>query len=264
MTRRSGPAVLVAATAVILSGCSLIMSLPGVPPEPMATSVVVHVVTHDAKLIGTAVGGARVTIREAATGRFLAEGRQAGGTGDTRRIMQDPRIRGKDVFDTPNAARYQTTVDIAEPTVVEVVAEGPLGYPDQLARTVKRLLLLPGHDVTGDGIVLELHGYVIDLLAPDTTASLPSSGMTVRARVRMLCSCPTQPGGLWEVGEISARLVREGVVVREGRLAYADEPSTYTGQLAAVEPGRYTLEVLAASDRSVTFGMVRRWVTVGR
>jgi len=264
MTRRPGPAVLVAATAVILSGCSLIMSLPGTPPEPITTRVVMHVVTHDAKLIGTAVGGARVTIREAATGRFLAEGRQEGGTGDTRRIMQDPRIRGAGVFGTPNAARYETTVDIAEPTMVEIVAEGPLGYPDQMARSTKRLLLLPGHDVTGDGIVLELHGYVIDVLAPDTTASLPSSGVTVRARVRMLCSCATQPGGMWEVSEVSARLVRDGVVVREGRLEYAGEPSTYTGRLPAVEPGRYALEVLAASDQSVTFGMVRRWVTVGR
>jgi hypothetical protein len=264
MTRQTGLSVFLAAIAVGLSGCSAIISRAGSPPAPMATRVVVHVVAHDAKLIGTAVGGARVTIREAASGRFLAEGRQEGGTGDTRQIMQEPRSRGAPVFTAPTGAHYEATVTIAEPTMVEVTAEGPLDYPDQMVRTAKRLLLLPGHDVTGDGIVLELHGYVVDLLAPDTTAVLPASGIAVRARVRMLCSCPTQPGGMWEVGEVTARLERDGVVVRETRLAYAGEPSTYAGQLPAVEAGRYALVVVAASEQSVNFGMVQRWVTVGR
>lgn len=264
MTGHTGLSVVLAAIAVGLSGCSAIISRPGSPPEPMATRVVVHVVARDAKLIGTAVGGARVTIREAASGRFLAEGRQVGGTGDTRRIMQEPRTRGEPVFTAPSGAHYEATVTIAEPTMVDVTAEGPLGYPDQMVRSAKRLLLLPGQNVTGDGIVLELHGYVLDLLAPDTTAVLPGSGIAVRARVRMLCSCPTQPGGMWEVGEVTARLVRDGVVVHETRLAYADEPSIYEGELPAVDAGRYALEVVAASAPTVNFGMVRRWVTVGR
>jgi len=232
---------------------------------PRATRVVTHVVTHDAKLIGTTVGGVRVTIRDVATDRVLAEGRHDGGTGDTKRIMQDPRKRGDTLFSAADGARYEATIAIATPTLVDISAEGPLGYPDQLARASKRLLLFPGRDVGGDGIVLELHGFVIDLMGPDTTQALPASAaLKVRARVRMLCSCPTQPGGMWEVRDVVARLIRDKVVVREATLTYGGEPSIYTGELSPVEPGVYQLEVLAANPAAATFGVVRRRVTITR
>jgi hypothetical protein len=226
---------------------------------------VTHVVTHDAKLIGSAVGGVRVTIRDAVTGRVLAEGVQVGATGDTKRIMQEPRRRGETLFATADGAGYETSTVLAEPTMVDISAEGPLGYPDQMARASKRILLLPGRDIAGDGIVLELHGYLVDILSPDTTRTFPaSSALPVRARVRMLCSCPTQPGSLWEVHDITARLVRDGAVIREALLAYAGKESEYRGELAQVDPGEYMLEIIAAAPSSATFGIVRRRVTVSR
>jgi hypothetical protein len=232
---------------------------------PRATRVMTHVVTHDAKLIGTAVGGVRVTIRDVATDRILAEGRHDGGTGDTKRIMQDTRKRGDTVFSAADGARYEAIVSIAAPTMVEVTAEGPLGYPDQLARASKRLLLLPGRDVGGDGIVLELHGFIIDLMGPDTTQALSApSPIGIRARVRMLCSCPTQPGGLWEVRDVIARLVRGNQVIAETALTYAGESSVYTGAFAPVAAGVYQLEVIAANPTAATFGIVRRRITIVR
>ncbi|WP_145978922.1 hypothetical protein [Gemmatimonas phototrophica] len=250
----------------VLSGCaSTSTPRPTDLTTPRPTRVVTHVVTHDAKLIGSAVGGVRVTIRDVTTDRILAEGQHDGGTGDTKRIMQDLRKRGDTLFAATGGARYEATVAIAAPTLVDISAEGPLGYPDQLTRASKRLLLFPGRDVGGDGIVLELHGYVIDLMGPDTTQALPaSSALRVRARVRMLCSCPTQPGGMWEVRDVVARLVRNGVVVREGALTYGGESSIYTGELAPVESGVYQLEVLAANPGAATFGIVRRRVTIVR
>lgn len=255
----------VAAALVVLAGCASFGRSGSAPSvqAPTATRIVTHVVTHDAKLIGSAVGGVRVTIREAATGRILAEGRHDGGTGDTRLIMQEPRKRGQAVFTAGDGAKFETSITLSEPTMVEVTAEGPLNYPDQMARTSKRLWLFPGRDVTGDGIVLEMHGYVIDLLAPDTTATIgASSKITVRARVRMLCSCPTQPGGMWEVSDLVVRLVRDGKIYREQKLSYANEASTYAAEFDAPEAGSYALEVLAANPQAATFGMVRRWVTV--
>jgi hypothetical protein len=225
----------------------------------------VHAVTHDAKLIGTTVGGVRITIVDVATGRLLADGRHEGATGDTRRIMQTPRTRGDTVFTAADGARFETTLTLRAPTLVEVAAEGPLGYPDQMARTAKRMVLVPGRDVLGDGIVLELHGYVLDLLAPDTTTALPAGApLAVRARVRMLCSCPTQPGGMWEVSAVEARLLQDGRVVQRASLAYAGEASHYAGTLPSPGAGRYTLEVVAASPGSATFGVVRRSVVVAR
>ena len=248
----------------LLAGCAS-SSVPraGTVFTPLPTRVVTHVVTHDAKLIGSAVGGVRVIIRDVATGRVLAEGLHEGATGDTKRIMQEPRKRGDTLFAAADGARYEASIALAAPTMVEISAEGPLGYPDQMARATKRLLLLPGRDVAGDGIVLELHGFLIDLLIPDTTRALPVSfALPVRARVRMLCSCPTQPGGMWEVRDVIARLVRDGTVIREAPLAYAGEQSVYTGELAPVDPGVYVLEVVAATPGMATFGVVRRRVTV--
>jgi hypothetical protein len=223
--------------------------------------VVVHVVTHDAKLIGSAVGGVRVSVREAATGRELASALHLGPTGDTKRIMQDPRTRGDSLFAGREGARVEATLPLAVPTVVDIIAEGPVDYPDQLVSTTKRLLLVPGRDVTGDGIVLEMHGYVLDVLAPDTTAAV-ASGSQVRARVRMLCSCPTEPTGLWRVEELTARLWQGNAIVGSVPLTYAGETSTYRAALPRVPAGRYTLEIVAASPKSATFGAVRRTLTV--
>lgn len=236
-------------------------------PAPAATravtQVVTHVVTRDAKLIGSAVGGVRVTIADAATGRVLAQGLHEGSTGDTRRIVTEPRRRGESIFATEGAARWTASLALGAPMLVDITAEGPLAYPDQMARASKRVLLVPGRHVEGDGIVLEMHGYIIDLLAPDSAAA-PRAGapLPLRARVRLLCSCPTQPGGLWEVEEVAARLWRGGVAVGEARLAYAGAESTYAGELAAPTAGDYELELVAASPGTATFGRVTRAVRI--
>ncbi len=51
------------------------------------TQLLVRVTASEAKIVGSGVGGVRVIVREAASGRLLAEGVQAGGTGNTRTIM---------------------------------------------------------------------------------------------------------------------------------------------------------------------------------
>lgn len=263
--RADRAAVTALAAVTLAAACARTATVRNAPPAPLATRIVTHVVTHDAKLIGTAVGGVRVTIREVATGRVLAEGRHEGSTGDTKRIMQEPRARGEALFTAPDGARFETSILLRAPTMIEIEAEGPLGYPDQMVRTTKRLTVVPGRDVLGDGIVLELHGYVIDLLAPDTTATLaPAPSLAVRARVRMLCSCPTQTGGMWEVREVLVRLLRDGAVVGEAPLAYAGEASIYAGQLPLPAAGSYVLEVVAATPERASFGVVRRRVTIAR
>lgn len=231
-------------------------------PSATPTRVVVHVVTHDAKLIGTAVGGVRVSIREAATGRELMSGLQLGPTGDTPRIMQQPRVRGDSLFAGRAGARFEATLPLSVPTYVDVSAEGPLDYPDQMVSASKRMLLVPGQDITGDGVVLELHGYLLDVLAPDTASAGLESGSEVRVRVRMLCSCPTEPGGMWEVERVTARLWKGGAVAGEVVLGYAGETSLYTARLPRVASGEYVLEVVAGSAKSATFGVVRRGVTI--
>lgn len=221
----------------------------------------VHVVAHGAKLIGSAVGGARVTIRDASSGEVLASGVHEGGTGDTDLIMRGGGP-AQSLFTTPGAAVFTTTLALDGPRRVTIEASGPLSYPEALANASTTLILAPGVPVTGDGVVLELHGYIVELL--DTPTRVAEGGaLPVRARVRMLCSCPTEPGGLWEAGTVIAMLVAgDGTVVERRTLEYEGADSTYGAEVRAGEAGSYTLRVVAAAEDG-NAGSAQVAVTVG-
>lgn len=137
--------------------------LAALPAAAVPTTVTVRAISRDAKVIGTLVGGARITIREVASGRLLAEGVQLGGTGDTKKIMVEPHARGAAEYGGEGTAAFVATVDIDSPTRVEIAAEGPLGFPQAIARATKTILLVPGEHITGEGVLLEIHGFVIDI-----------------------------------------------------------------------------------------------------
>lgn len=257
--------LLTISSLALLAGCasSRVSSAPVSATTVVPTQLIVHVTTYDAKLIGSAVGGVRITVREVGTDRVLATGLHEGATGDTKRLMETPRARGDRLFTTSDGARFQTTIPLTAATLVEITAEGPLGYPDQMARASKRLTLVPGRHLTGDGLVLEMHGYIIDLLSPDSELVVSANARpTVRARVRMLCSCPTGPDALWKVNDVRARLIRDGLVLHDVLLPYAGVASEYAAELPAVPAGQYTLEIIAASPDIATFGVMRRTLTV--
>ncbi len=112
----------------LLSLCFLLTPLLHAE-QSLPTTVVVRAVSRDAKIIGDGVGGARITIRALESGKVLASGLQRGGTGDTKKIMQQPRVRGESVHDSPDAAAFRATLNLVRPTKVEIIAEGPLKYP---------------------------------------------------------------------------------------------------------------------------------------
>lgn len=255
--RRSLFALLLPALGV-LAACD---TSPAAQAGSGATRVDVHVVARDAKLIGSAVGGVRVTVRDAESGEVLAEGVQEGGTGDTGLIM-GARERNADVFTTPGAAAYSAELALDAPTMITVEASGPLDFPQALTHASSTLLVVPGEDVAGDGVVLELWGYIVEILdTPAATAG--GDGLDVRARVRMLCSCPTQPGGLWEAPVVTARLTGpDGEAVAEGRLEYQGGDSTYGGSLTVPGAGEYELEVIAMSAETGNVGRVSQDVRI--
>jgi hypothetical protein len=150
------------------------------------TKIMVRAISRDAKVIGTKVGGARITIRDLATGAILAEGIQKGGTGDTDLIMVRPRRRGSQIYDQPGTAGFLVTLMLKRPTVVEVTAEGPLNTPQSTQIASKTLLLVPGQDVLGDGILLEIHGFTVEVLTPAEEDSLAvGQELEVRATITM-------------------------------------------------------------------------------
>ena len=249
--------------------------------DAVPTEIVVRAIAQDAKVIQSSVGGAHITIRSAETGEVLAEGVQQGGSGSTEQIMRQPHRRGVTPYATEDAARFKATLMLSEPTRVEVAAEGPLDFPQAMQRTQTTLLLVPGEHVRGSGIVLPLRGFIVELLAPGDSAkdaegnaslaTLEGSHTDVRARVQMLCGCPTTPGGLWDSRsiEVRAQLVdASGRVAAQAPLEYAGTTSTYEGRFALPEGAGappdepYRLRVLATDPEKTNLGSASQRVEV--
>jgi hypothetical protein len=125
--------------------------------------------------------------------------------------------------------------------------------------------MLPGHDVEGDGIVLELHGLIVNLLSPDAESRLHGGDeIEVRAGVKLLCTCPIYEGSLWEAADYSvmAELWSGGERLRQVELKISDAQNVFTGRLKLpeVEDGgalSAELRVVAANDKTHNYGIDR-------
>ncbi len=164
-----------------------LFAFPAFSTGRIPTKVLVRVVSKDAKVIGSGVGGASVRIVNVETGETLARGRQEGETGDTDSIMVQPRQRGRTVYGTPGAAFFLAEIPLDRPTRVEVQAAGPLAYPQAIQRGTKTITLIPGKDIAGEGVIIELDGLIVDILHPVASCTLKKGEeVQVRAEVKML------------------------------------------------------------------------------
>jgi hypothetical protein len=229
------------------------------------TRVVVRVLSHDAKLIGDAAGGAHVIVFDAESGAQLARGMHLGGTGSTAKIIRDPQVRGESIYDTEGAASFVCELDLDEPTWVRVEATAPMAYPQSRARASTTLLVIPGRDLDGDGLVLELNGLIVNLLTPHPEARL-SAGDTidVEAGVKLLCTCPIFEGSLWDSKDyrVEAQLWSQGELLGSVDLKISETQNVFAGRLElpdAVDGKSITAElrVVAGNDAQHNFGVDR-------
>ena len=229
------------------------------------TKIMIRAVARDAKVIGQHVGGAKITVRDTSTGEILAQGMQAAGTGDTNLIMKTPHTRGMKVYDTPDSSGFLAVLHIDKPTVVEITAEGPLGNSQATQRSSKTMLVVPGEDVLGEGILLEIHGFIVTALTPAADAKVKTGApFEVRATVTMACGCPTEPDGMWDANRIRvvARVMRDGKIESETPMTYAGVQNTFHVNLPATVAGPVELQILALDPASANFGMMHEAVAL--
>jgi hypothetical protein len=175
------------------------------------------------------------------------------------------RDRGETVFDTDGAGGFLAELDVHEPTQVVIEASGPLGAEQAVQAGSKTLLVIPGRDITGEGVIIELNGFTVEVQAPDVDQVLSAGEeFDVRTRVTMLCGCPTEPDGMWDSNdyEILVRAVRGREVVGEWPMAFAGTTSEYTASIRLDAPGTFELQVLAIDTGKGNTGMARREITV--
>ncbi len=203
--------------------CSAIPAEDEPPPdphlnEPRPTTILVRVVAYGAMVLGREVGGARVTITDVETKQILATGIQQGEAGDQNQIMRTPHLMDEPLYSSRPSASFTTTLELRRPTLVEVTAEGPLAYPASLRRTTKTVLLIPGQDLTGDGIVLQLNGYLVQIESPVPGEPLiAKDDVKLRASIRTLSGTLVRPHGDWDARKLriyGELLIGERVIER--------------------------------------------------
>lgn len=216
------------------------------PAVAEPTEIVIHAISRDAKFIGDSMGGVRIILRDVESGKVLAEGVTTGGTGDTNRLMETATRR--DTWATPGAAGFEATIDIDQPRLVELEAYGPLGHPQSAVKVTSQQWVLPGRHVRdGNGWMIEMPGFVVDILEPVAAESfsLDNGAVRLKANVVMMCGCPTSPGGTWDTDqyEIRATIDRDGQRLAELPLAYTGTVSQYELSFTPEAPGSYSVVV---------------------
>jgi hypothetical protein len=224
---------------VFAMGCSSALAEP--------TEITVRVLSKGAKFIGTAVGGAEISLRDADTGEVLAQGMTMGGTGNTPKIMTTPRT-SRDTISDPDAASFSTTIDLDSPRKISVTAMGPMEPGGAAVSASSTQWVVPGKHINGgDAWVLELRGFSVSLVEPppsniDLTAAHHRVALT--AKVTMLCGCPIESGGMWDADklEVAAIVHKSGASAKSVPLSFSGEVNIFAGEIEITEPGEYTVD----------------------
>lgn len=209
------------------------------------TSVMVRAKAKDAKFIGTSMGGAKIIVRNAMTGEIMVQGTTKGSTGNTQKIISEPQKRYGTITNETTAG-FVAKLDITKPTFVTIEALAPMNREQAKVKATTQLWVIPGKDILGDGIILEIPGFVVDIISPQIHESIDATNnIEIKARMVMMCGCPISAGGLWnaEQYEIMAVIKSGGKTIREIPLQ-AEKPSFFTGK-TNLKPDSYELVVYA-------------------
>ena len=176
--------------------------------------------------------------------------------------MRTPHLMDEPVYSARPAASYAATLELTRPTLVEITAEGPLAYPNALQRASTTVLLIPGHDLTNDGIVLHLYGYLLQIEHPKPGEPLiAKEDVMLRASLRTLSGALVRPHSDWDSRKIHiyAELLIGDQIVERLQMFYAGEKSRFEAPffvpIAKDAPDGITLRVIAADTATGNFGM---------
>jgi hypothetical protein len=163
---------------------------------------------------------------------------------------------------SPGSASFTAVLELQTPRRIMVTARGPMILGEDAMSVSATQWVLPGKSITGDGWILELPGFMVQLAEP-LPASVSLSGgeatIPIRARITMQCACDLEPDGIWDPAnfEIGAMLEKDGRTYPATALEYAGEPSTFNGTIAVTEPGEYTVDLYAYDPATGNTGVLQ-------
>lgn len=223
------------------------------------TEVVVRAIAKDAKLIGSSMGGVMVTIKNTKTGEMLAKGLTEGSTGDTKKLVISPKKRYEQVS-TEGSAKFTAHLNIEQPVFATISATSTYRNEQEVTSSTQ-MWLIPGMDILGDGIMLEMPGFVVDIIEVQPYKT-DEPGAKVKAKVVMMCGCPTKPGGLWDSSKfkIQALIKKDGEVVKTVPLTFSGKTNIYDGHFTVNQPDSYTITVTVFDPRTANSGLAAETV----
>jgi len=240
---------------VILCLCSLFEA------EATPTILTVRVRAKDAKFIGTPIGSALVQVRNSLTGELLTKGLTQGNSGNTKLLLQNPVERNQ-VLTDDKTAKFQTSIDIEEPVLVDIEVLAPLSRRGAAIKGSTQLWIIPGKDILGDGIIIELPGLILDILNPSSHQVIPLTSLlngtlSLKTSLTMLCGCAISKGGVWNSDdfEVKAILKKDGNKSGEYALTKSKENNIYEGLIPLNSAGSYEILVYAFSAKDGNSGV---------
>jgi hypothetical protein len=83
------------------------------------------------------------------------------------------------------AAKFETVIDIDEPRLLTIEVSAPLSHPQATVMGTIQVWLIPGKHIVGDGVVVEIPGFVVDLLSPGKNESFQLEAGRARIPLRL-------------------------------------------------------------------------------
>ncbi len=228
---------------------TLLILLIASASHAIPTKLIVRARAHDAKFIGSAVGGVAVTVRDAFTGKILATGSIEGGTGNTKILMLEPIKRGT-LLSQGGAAKAEFVFDIDKPVKLQIEVEGPLGAGLNVHKEVKTVWLIPGEDIDGDGVIFTLYGLIVHSYSPSPHQFYTlGQKVLIGAHVTPLCGCPVSPGCIWDARDIDVKayIYKNGKLIAKLPLKWSGKISSFEAEFTPPGKGGYKVFITAAS-----------------
>ncbi|QNR85794.1 hypothetical protein H9N25_04875 [Pedobacter riviphilus] len=224
------------------------------------TKIVIRAKARDAKFIGSSLGGAYVIIRNKVNQQILAEGKTTGSTGNTDLIMKGPKMRGSSIVDAQTAG-FLANIDIDEPTFISIEVVSPINHKQAQAKVSTELWLIPGRDILGEGIILEIPGFIIDILKPRTHQYIALNDIKdklfqIQANIVMMCGCVIDKGGVWNADEIEVKgiLKKDGKHIKEIKMSLIST-NLFEGNYLINAAGNYELILYAYHEKTGNTGV---------
>tara|TARA_R110002050_G_scaffold71891_3_gene154699 strand:- start:86257 stop:87009 length:753 start_codon:yes stop_codon:yes gene_type:complete len=218
------------------------------------TQVMIRAKAVDAKYIGTSVGGVKVVVEDAETGEILDQGWIKGDTGSTNTLIKDPISRGQVLTDETTAG-FLAKVDITSPRLLRFKLIGPYAFRQSLQEATVTSWVIPGKDILGDGITLNIPGFIVDAW----TNVLEGGHVEIFTKASMICGCPIYPDGPWDPSnyEVQAILMQNETKVSEVKLDFTGPVGIFSGKTTITKPGHYKAIVYIFDKKTGNVGVDR-------